>query len=261
MEVLQTDGSGRGGAPESGRVAWSMPPAGWRMFVPGWPQWRWGQHGRGFVLFGSFLSAVAMAAFTWGTPTGLALLTFAFFAHLTSLADALRQSAFPALGRRVAISGAAAVLGLGIYGPVLTLASVTAWPSVRGRTDSEGYLVNRWAFRSSDPRRADWVWYRSSPWGEPRLGRVVAGSGQEVVWAGNRLRVDGLSTKGLGAPFRSVWPPNEVSYRVPDRHVLVLPEGSPTNHQASEGLMIVARDQVLGRAWAKFYPVRERRFL
>ena len=255
MEVLQADESSKAGAP------WSMPPAGLRILVPGWPQWHWGQHGRGLVLSGSFLSAMSMAAFSWGTTLGLGLLLFGFGVHLSSLADGLRQSAFPGLGRRVALLGSAGGLGVGIYAPVLLAASMTAWPGVRGGSASEGYLINRWAYRRFDPRQDDLVWYQSSPSGEPRLGRVVAGSGQQVLWSENRLRVDGVSSTGLGAPFRSVWPPREVAYRVPDRHILILPEGSPTNHQASEGLLVVTREQVLGRAWARLYPIRERGLL
>jgi hypothetical protein len=257
MSVLRVEVRRR----EVGRIPSSTSPAGVRVLVPGWPQWGWGQHGRGIVYFGSFVSAIAMAAFAWGTPTGLVLLIFAFGTHLASLADALRQSSFPGLGRGAAIGASAAILGFGFYAPMFVTASMMAWPGVRGGSIPEGYLINRWAYRDRDPRRDDLVWYRSSASSEPRLGQVVAGSGQEVRWSENYLQVDGVSMKRLGAPFRSVWPPKEVSYRVPERHILILPEGNRTNHQASEGLLIVARDQVVGRAWAKYYPVRERRLL
>jgi hypothetical protein len=213
------------------------------------------------VLFGSYLSAAAMSAFAWGTPIGLAILVFAFATHLVSLADALRQSAFPWLGRAPALGASAAILGVGVYAPLLVTAATTAWPGLCGGATSEGYLINRWAYRDQDPKRDDLVWYRSSPSSEPRLGQVVAGSGQEVYWSENRLQVDGVSMKRLGTPFHSTWPPREVAYRIPERHVLILPEESPTNPHTSEGLLIVATNQVVGRAWAKYYPVRERRFL
>jgi hypothetical protein len=258
MSVLRVEARRR----EAGRIPWSTAPTGFRVLVPGWPQWHWGQHRRGVVLFGSYLSAAAMSAFAWGTPIGLGILTFAFATHLVSLADALRQSAFPWLGRAAALGASAAILVFGVYAPLLVTAATTAWPGMRGGTTSEGYLINRLAYRDRDPKRDDLVWYRASPSSEPRLGQVVAGSGQEVHWSENRLQVDGVSMKQFGTPFRSTWPPpKEVAYRIPDRHLLILPEGSSTHPQASEGLLIVATDQVVGRAWAKYYPVRERRLL
>lgn len=151
--------------------------------------------------------------------------------------------------------------GLAFTPPILLTAATTAWPGMRGGSTPEGYLINRLAYRDQSPMRDDLVWYRSSPSSEPRLGQVVAGSGQEVHWSENRLQVDGVSMKRFGTPFRSVWPPpRDVAYRIPDRHVLILPEGSPTNPHASEGLLIVATDQVVGRAWAKYYPVRDAGF-
>src|SRR5258708_40142757 len=77
----------------------SAPVAVWRALVPGSSQWSWGQRERGMVLFGSYGSAAVSAAFTWGTPMGLGLLLFAFGVHVVSTVDALRQSAFPTMGK------------------------------------------------------------------------------------------------------------------------------------------------------------------
>jgi hypothetical protein len=188
-------------------------------------------------------------------------LTFGIATHVLSVADALRQSTFPGLGRGAALTAAAGGLAVALYAPALAMASMTAWPGLRGASSPEGYLVNRWAYRRQEPKRDDWIWYRPSPWGEPRLGRVVAEAGQEVEWSANRLRVNGISMKKLGAPFRSAFPPRELAYRVPEGHMLINPEEEPSIHRVPEGLVIVARDQVVGRAWARFYPVRERRLL
>jgi hypothetical protein len=209
------------------------------------------------VLFGSYGSAAVSAAFTWGTPMGLGLLLFAFGVHVVSTVDALRQSAFPTMGKWAPWLTAALWLGCGVYAPLLATASVVAWPGVRGGLTPEGYLVNCWAYCVREPGRGDWVWFHSSPWGDPRLGRVVAESGQDVEWAENRLLVDGGAVD-LPAPSRSSWPPRAVSYKVPEGHVLINPEG---DQRATEGLVIVDRGQVVGRAWARYYPVLERRLL
>ena len=122
---------------------------------------------------------------------------------------------------------------------------------------AEGYLVNCRAYFSREPERGEWVWFHATASGDPRLGRVVAGSGQDVEWAENRLRVQGRAVD-LAAPSRSAWPPRSLSYKVPEGHILINPEG---DRLASEGLMIVDRGQVVGRAWARYYPVLERRLL
>ena len=50
-------------------------------------------------------------------------------------------------------------------------------------------------------------------------------------------------------------------YRVPEGHVLVEPDGGLSRRRSTDGLMIVEREQIVGRAWARLYPVGERRLL
>ena len=232
-------------------------PAGLRALLPGYAQWSWGQRERGLVLFGGFASASVSAAFAWGSPLGAVLLVFAFGTHLVSIVDALRQSTFPAAGRWAHWLTAGFWLGLTIYAPVLAVTSVVAWPGVGVGSTADGYLVNCWAYLSREPERGEWVWFHSTPSGDPRLGRVVAGGGQDIQWAENRLRVDGGAVD-LPAPSRSVWPPRLLSYKVPEGHVLINSEG---DRREVDGMVIVDRGQVVGRAWARYYPVLERRLL
>jgi hypothetical protein len=237
-----------------------MPHSGLRLLVPGYAQWRWGQSGRGQVLFGWFASAIAVSIFAWGTTTGLSMLAFAFLAHVVSILDALRQSSFPGLNpwaTRIGVSGG---LAAGVYVPILTVASLVAWPGLRGGSEAEGYLVNCWAYRGSEPERDDLVWYRPTPLSEPRFGRIVAGPGQEVAWSENGLSVNGGSLL-LAAPFRSPQPPRGLAYRVPEGHVLIHPGQWPAHSRATEPLVIVERAQVVGRVWAQLYPIRERQWL
>src|ERR1700722_15826609 len=105
----------------SGPVAQrSMPaacrPLGLWMLVPGWPQLAWSQRERGLVLLGSFFASLAMAIFLWGTHFGWLILIFAFGTHVVSVADGIRQSAFPGFGRWVPVWSASASLGMGCYG-------------------------------------------------------------------------------------------------------------------------------------------------
>jgi hypothetical protein len=239
------------GQPGEARLA-----SGLRFLVPGYAQWSWQQQERALIFFGSFVTALGVAAFAWGTWTGLALLAFAFGTHVASTVDVVRQTAFPGFGRWMPVVSASGGLALGVYGPVLVLASLVAWPAMPGGASFDGYLVNGWAYRGREPDRGDWVWLRTSPWAEPRIGRVVAGPGAELEWSEGVLRLAGLPIHS-GTPLHSLRPPSDLAYVVPEGHVLVDPEvGSSAGRP-----ILVPRNQILGRAWARFYPVWERRFL
>jgi hypothetical protein len=235
-------------------------PAGFRILVPGYAQWSWRQRERGLALFGSFVAALAVGAFAWGTWTGTAVLGFAFLAHVVSVVDVLRQSAFPGFGRWMPVASASGGLALGVYAPVLAVVSLLAWPVPGSGSPAEGYLVNCWAYRQSEPRHGDWVWVRTSPEDAPRIGRVVAGSGEEVEWSARLLRVNGRPL-ALVAPFRTMGPPDELRFTVPTGYVLVNPIPAPPGGATSEGLALMARDQIEGRAWARSYPLWSRRLL
>jgi hypothetical protein len=64
-----------------------------------------------------------------------------------------------------------------------------------------------------------------------------------------------------GAPIHSSLPAVKLAYTVPERHVLVDPEVGSSRGFSSGRLVLVPRDQILGRAWARFYSVWERRLL
>src|SRR4051812_18748826 len=145
----------------STRPSADIRPAGLRALIPGYAQWFWGQRQRGLVLLGSYLAALTVGLFAWGTWTSLLVLGFAFVAHATSAADAIRQGAFPGFGRWVPAVSATAGLGLGCYVPALALASALAWPGQREDGSPDAFLVNRWAYRASEPRTGDSLWFHS----------------------------------------------------------------------------------------------------
>lgn len=242
----------------------ALSPAGLRILIPGYAQWSWRQRERGLVLFGSYLVAVGVAVFAWGTWTGLLILAFAFGTHVVSAVDVIRQGSFPGFGRWMPLVSASGGLAVGVYSPVLGVATLLAWPAIFDSTTPEGYAVNRWAYRARPPVQGDWVWLRTSPLGEPRIGRVLAGAGQEVEWSGERLRVAGEPQSPgafTGSPFRSSWTPEELAYTVPVGHVLVSLEASRRPDSGPGGSVLVPDDQVIGRAWARLYPIRDRQLL
>jgi hypothetical protein len=231
-----------------------------KILIPGYPQWEWDQRERALILFGSYLVALGVGLFAWGTPVGLAVLAFAYGTHVASATDVIRQQAFPGFGRWVPMVSASGGLGLGIYVPALTLATLVAWPGIGPGLASDGYLVNCWAYRGAPPQRGDWVWLRSSPWGEGRLGRVVAGPGEEVEWLGEQLRVDGRPpAPGLSWHARRL--PVDLLYTIPRDHALIVPAATASAGTAPGSPLLVPRDQILGRVWAQLYPIRQRQFL
>jgi hypothetical protein len=234
--------------------------AGLKILVPGYPQWSWHQRGRAFVLLGSFAVSLAVGLFSWGTPLGAALLAFAYCTHVASATDVVRQQAFPGFGRWVPLISTGGGLGLGLYGPALALLCVFAWPGTDDGLAPQGYLVNCRAYAASAPQHPDWVWLRTSPWGQSRLARVVAGPGQEVEWADGRFRVDGRPI-----PVPLSWTarplPDNVRFTIPPEHLLVAPGSAGSGQTARGGPMLIARGEINGRAWARYYPIRQRTLL
>lgn len=235
-------------------------PAGPRVLVPGWPQFSWGQRERGWVLLGSFIFAVVAGLLTWGTWVGWSFFGFAFLTHVTSTTDAIRQGSFPVYPRRTAslmVTGAFATLG---YLPALSALFVTACPSYVSDRTGNGYLVNCWAYRGAQPRRGHCVWLRMPPQGQFHAARVVAVSGQEVEWTGHEWRVDGQEQQ-LHSPLRMTAWAQVCQFKVPADQILVEPEDDGNSPATTGSLLLVSQEQIVGRAWAQYYPVWDRRLL
>ena len=238
-------------------VGW-VEPAGWRMVVPGFPQWRWRQRERGLVFLGSYLAALGAGLFAWGRPLGWLLTGFAFLIHVVSAADAIRQAAFPGFGRTIPVISAGAGLGLACYGPLAVAASIFAWPSEMPLGSGDGFLINRWAYRSAVPREGDWIWF-NSPDGGRGVGRMLAEGGQVVEWSGGELRVGGRAV--IWTPPKGVPHATDLVMTVPPGQVLVAQSGPKGSNESLLGFVFVDERAVLGRAWAQHSPVWSRRLL
>jgi hypothetical protein len=233
--------------------------SGLRFLIPGYPQWLWRQRERALVLFGSFAISLSVGLFVWGTRASIAILGFAYLTHVISVADAIRQSAFPGFGRWVPMASASAGLGMGCYGPALAVGLVCAWPGFRGEKQQEGYLVNRGGYWASDPAAGEWAWVHLPGKRQPRAVRVLAGPGQTVEWSESGLRVGSQGVPWTPPP--TSWRPRELAFTVPAGQVLVAPEPSGRSEPKSAtacGLVLVSKDRVMGRAWAKLYPIWDR---
>lgn len=235
-------------------------PAGLRWLVPGWPQFSWGQGERGWVLLGSFAVALAAGVLAWGTWLSGCFFTFGYIAHVSSATDALRQGSFPVYSRRTAWPLIAGSLGLLLYLPMALALVATAWPGAAPDRSRSVYLVNCWAYHDAGPKRGHWVWVHLPPGGGLHTARVVAVPGQEVEWTGHQWRVDG-QRPCLLAPLRTSACPQACRFKVPSDQVLVEPEEEEATHSMTGSLVLVPQDQIIGRAWAQYYPVWDRRLL
>jgi hypothetical protein len=228
-----------------------------RVLVPGLAQMYWGQRDRGMIFLISFVSSLATSLFCWGDRLGWVFLGFVFFTHLTASLDVLRQRSFPVFPQMLASAATIGGVGLTVYLPLGSLLSLYAAPARSDGPGGVGYLVNRLAYRANEPSPGQWIWLRPTPSSSPRAGRVLAVGGDEVEWTGRRWRVGGkeLSPNQAGDfPFY----PTSCRFRVPDHHLLIGPEPDAGNLLPSQPLLIVGTDQIVGRAWARYYPFWDR---
>jgi hypothetical protein len=203
------------------------------------------------------LAALATAFFFWGTWMGWGFLGLAMLWQLLSALDVLRQRAFPVFPGRIALSAAVLSMGLAIYLPLITILWLFAWPARAEHISEAGYLVDRLAYQKRGPAPGQWIWVRRTPSHTPCSGQVVAVGGQEVECTGRRWRVDGREVE-LPYPGPATDYPDGWHFRVPDDHVLVGPATLGPKSEIPSALMIVSRDQIVGRAWARYYPLWDR---
>jgi hypothetical protein len=202
------------------------------------------------------MSALSTSLLCWGSHLGWGFFGLALVTHLVSSLDALHQRSFPVFPRVTALTATSMATILFIYLPIAALLELYAFPAQCENSTSAGYLVNRLAYDSAEPAKGDWIWLRLSPTGTFRAGLVVGVAGQEVEWTGRGWKVDGrvIALQAGSFPYY----PKGWHFRVPDRHVLIGPELDAARIEQMAPLIIVGRDQIVGRAWARYYPFWDR---
>lgn len=235
-------------------------PPGLRVLAPGWPQARWGQSGRSCVFLGSFLASLASTFWEWGTWVGWVALAFAFFTHVASAVDASTQSVFPRRRMLAAMPFAAATLAFLLYAPCVVVLSQVAWPEFERDEPSRGYLVDFRAYDSAAPRKGEWIWMHLPAPAVDGPAEVVAVPGQQVEWTGRAWKVDGRDLPLHGPSRLAAWP-QTCRFTVPDDQILVEPEYPEFAEPPTGLLVLVPAESVIGRAWARYYPVWDRRLL
>jgi Signal peptidase, peptidase S26 len=233
--------------------------AGLAIVMPGLIQLSWRQHDRGMVFLGTFASCLGTSLFCWGRPLGWGLLILACLTHVAASMDVQRQRAFPVFPGKVSLCVTVLGMSLAVYLPLMFGLYSCALPTRPDAKSGVSYLVNCWAYKVGDPSPGQWIWLRLSPASAPRVGQVVAVAGQEVRWTGHQWRVDGKSIR-LRHPGTLPDYPEAWEFRVPADHVLCGPEAADSASDAS-GFVIVAREQIVGQAWARYHPFWKRRLL
>ncbi len=140
------------------------------------------------------------------------------------------------------------------------MASVFAWPIALDERPREGYFVNRWAYRDELPSPGETVWLRPTRGARPKVARIVAGPGQRIEWSDGQFRVDDQVVED--SPFRVAGSPAGLRMTIPEGHVLVAFGADPLRGKGVPGgWEIIDQADIRGRAWARSYPIWDRRLL
>jgi hypothetical protein len=92
------------------------------------------------------------------------------------------------------------------------------------------------------------------------VARIVAGAGQRVEWLRDQLRVDDRVVEE--SPFGLTGSPAGVRMTIPEGHALVAFGADPQRGKGVPGgWEIIDQRDIRGRAWARSYPIRDRRLL
>jgi hypothetical protein len=226
-----------------------------RVLIPGLAQWNWRQRERGLVFLVSFAASLAASLLCWGNFLGWVFLGFAFLTHTAATLDLVRQRAFPVFHARITLVAVIFGLGVSFYVPLAKLLSLYAFPALSSEAPGVGYLVNSRAYLERGPVPGQWIWLHDRSHATGVAGQVIAVAGQEVEWTGRRWEVDGKALR-FTHPGSLPYYPASWRFQVPRDHVLIDRELATMGPPPA--LTIVSQDQIVGRAWARYYPFWDR---
>lgn len=252
--------------------------------IPGLAQVASGHRFRGKIFLWLYFALLVCGVFCFGTTLGSVLLGFAFAVHVSSVIDLLGGRGL--LAQRVAIAlMTMCLMVVVIYLPLVWFADRVAHAIVLNQDmgsfrRGDVVLVNRWA----RPKPGQLVLFLMGtelgregglqngrhvifeiPAGD-RVGRVIAGPGQELTWDGTELRVDGEALDLSAHQFSRRGLPKKSPFRVPDGQWLVQPAGvsdidanvQPELWRATS----LARDEdIRGRIYMLYQPLGRRSLL
>ena len=199
-----------------------------------------------------YTSAIVVALAGWGSLLGLGFLAIAVVAHVVSVVELIRHRSFPMFRADAAHALCGLLLLSVFYGPLLRAAYRHATP-----VDHAGsrFFVARDSEEHSPPTSGQWIAFRAQALG-PRdaVAQILAIGGQRVEADRDGLFVDGVRVRrrisnkddGRFYTFRFEVPEDQVLVRC----LVPLPDSGRVGGML-DGLMIVDRRQITGRAWLR----------
>ena len=181
--------------------------------------------------------------------------------HVASVTDVLRQGSFPVYPAKRALVFVAVSLGLVFYLP----ARHRRCRSWRGPD-------------SSRPTPASAFWSIATPTAARRPARASGSGcilpppesrGPHGLWPSPAKRSNGPGKAGrstartdlLHSPGRLTSWPQACRFKIPPNQILVEPRDDGVSTVPIGPVVLVSPDRIIGRAWAQFYPVWDRRLL
>jgi hypothetical protein len=252
----------------------------WRLVVPGWSHFHNGQRVRGHLFLWGFVAFLLPGLMLLGTGWGSFFLGLAFSMHTSAAIDVFNHSAprytmGQLLARSLLVTLAFAI---GLYLPSAWLLGrvaavrtiqLTAVPFEEG----DVVWVNQSLHAHDWPRPGQVVLYaipvQRVPGGEAhrgaiyeyageRVDRVLASSGDKVVWDEGRLIVNGVRSPLL--PMNETIGVRRLALTVPHDCVFILPSTTPNLGGAApagvlEALSCVPREQIAGTVYFRSQPL------
>ena len=245
------------------------------MIVPGWAQRYTGRAVRGRWIFGGYLGLLLVGLLFFGTGWGWLLLGLALALHAASILDIV-ATGLVGFNRRLIYSGVATFLLLAVvYYPAGQLLALVATPqqfalAAPPFAAGDVVLVNPSAYRWSDPRPGDVVYFRRAeqdlrmaggPEGRgmiyrlrgDRIDRILARAGDKVTCHQGKLLVNGQPSPWL--PLNPQPLPDGLAITVPPNGYLIISSTNPLLPAAGQIADIVHREQILGRVYWRNQPL------
>lgn len=246
-----------------------------RLVVPGWAQAFLGHARRGKWFLGAYLGCLLLGLLMLGSPLGSVWLGLALAVHLSSALDVVMVGAAPSRISRCLLC--CILLVVGIYVPAIWLGSQLASPRrilqpLGVLQAGDVVLVDLQSYRWRRPEPGEVVLYNAVPAHVPgryglrnaqyridgeRIDRILAGPGQVVELADDRLLVDGQRVEYAALNPQRV--SANLKLTVPKGCYLILPSTAlAEQHNLQrldwQSIGLIPAEQIEGKVWLRNYP-------